>query len=89
MEGAATANGLYVLQEFKRGAKFKHKYFDFHESEMKEMNGRVRLTPYYSVSDGQFITAKATMRENTDLIHGSVDSINVPVVESNHESNHI
>lgn len=82
MEGAATADGLYVLQEFKRGAKFRHKYFDFHESEMKEMNGRVRLTPYYSVADGRLITAKATMRENTDLIHGSVDSINVPVIES-------
>ncbi|MBU0766464.1 hypothetical protein KKF55_01605 [Patescibacteria group bacterium] len=82
MEGAAIADGLYVLQEFKRGAKFRHKYFDFHESEMKEMNGRVRLTPYYSVANGKMITAKATMRENTDLIHGSVDSINVPVIES-------
>jgi len=82
MKNAAHADGLYVLQEFRKGTKFSHKYFDFHASEMREMNGRVRVTPYYSVEDGSLLTAKATMCENTDIIHGMVDSINVPVVES-------
>ena len=82
MEGAAHADGLYVLQEFRKGANFSHRYFDFHASEMKPMKGRVRVTPYYSVEDGSLLTAKATMCEGTDIIHGMVDSINVPVVES-------
>ena len=43
------------------------------------MNGRVRLTPYYSVDTGELLTAKATMCEGTDFIHAMVDSINVPV----------
>ncbi len=76
---ALDSDGTYVLQEFRKGVKFKHPYFDFHAEMMKTMHGRVRLTPYFSVQDGKLLTAKATMCENTDYVHAMVDSINVPV----------
>lgn len=79
---ALVSKELFILQEFKKGAKFQHRYFDFHSSEMKNMNGKVRITPYYSVKDGKLLTAKATICENTDIVHAMVDSINVPVVKS-------
>ncbi len=71
---------LYVIQEFRKGSDFKQPYFDFHEHCMKTMRGRVRLTPYYDANDGRLLTAKATICENTDFIHGMIDSVNVPVV---------
>lgn len=71
---------LFVLQEFRKGADFSHEYFDFHQASMKQMNGRVRFTPYFSVHNGNLLTAKATLCENTDYVHAMVDSINVPVL---------
>ena len=76
---ALDSDDTYVIQEFRKGIKFKHPYFDFHARMLKTMHGRVRLTPYYSVQDGKLLTAKATMCENTDYVHAMVDSINVPV----------
>lgn len=76
----ADTDNLYVLQQFRKGTDFTHKYFDFHARAMKEMRGRVRFTPYYAVRDGKLLTAKATLCENTDYIHAMVDSINAPVI---------
>lgn len=76
----ADEDDLFILQEFRKGADFSHDYFDFHYASMKQMNGRIRFTPYFSVHDGSLLTAKATMCENTDYVHAMVDSINVPVL---------
>jgi hypothetical protein len=70
---------LFIIQQFKKGAKFTQPYFDFHHSEMKNMTGRVRFTPYFSVESGTLLTSKITICEKTDFIHASVDSISSPV----------
>ncbi|MBP7075038.1 MAG: hypothetical protein KBA81_06605, partial [Rhabdochlamydiaceae bacterium] len=63
---------IFVIQQFKKGADFHHPYFDFNDGAIKDMKGRVRLTPYYSVKSGKVLTAKATLCENTDYIHAMV-----------------
>lgn len=75
---AMESDATYIIQEFKKGSKFEHPYFDFNAEEIKTMKGKVRCTPYYSVRDGSLLTAKTTMCENTDFIHAMTHSINVP-----------
>ncbi|MDO8588809.1 MAG: hypothetical protein Q7T82_17405 [Armatimonadota bacterium] len=85
---SALENGLnsfetlpYVLQRFHEGKRFVVRYYDEETAGVREMTGRVRLSPYYFVSDG---TAKlggalATIcPPDKKLIHGMVDAIMVP-----------
>lgn len=75
----ADTENVYVLQEFKKGAEFNQQWYDFDDGRIKNAHGRVRFTPYYSVKNGRLLEAKTTLCENTDLLHGSVDSVNSPI----------
>ncbi|MDO8683828.1 MAG: hypothetical protein Q7N50_10150 [Armatimonadota bacterium] len=71
----------YVLQQFHEGKRVKVRYYEERDVEIREMTGRVRLSPYYFVSGG---TAKlggvlATICPlDKKLIHGMVDAVMVP-----------
>ncbi len=75
---------LHIIQEFRKGVNIPMQY----ESEENEktvipMTVRVRMTPYFSVTDdgqtGKLVAIKATGCENTDFIHATSTSINTSV----------
>ena len=70
-----------ILQRFHKGKLFEHRYWDNKSSELKTMNGRVRLCPYYFVeSDRVRLRGALTTIVPADkkLIHGMKDGIMVP-----------
>lgn len=72
---------LHVIQEFKKGAKIPISYTD-KQGKPQYMSAKIRLTPYFSAvsgDEGRLVAIKATGRENTDFIHGSLDSVNTAV----------
>lgn len=69
---------LYVVQQFRKGVKRPIRYEVNGHTE--DMYGRVRITPYFSMPDGKLLSVKATIRENSDLIHGSSDSVSTAVM---------
>lgn len=74
---------LHIIQEFRKGVNIPLQYETEDESTQLPMTARVRLTPYYSViegeQEGKLIAIKATGCENTDFIHASSTSINTAV----------
>ncbi len=71
----------YVLQHFNEGKRVVVDYFDQSSNEMKGMQGRVRLNPYYFVTkEGASLAgALATVVPlNKKLIHGMVDAVMAP-----------
>ncbi len=69
-----------ILQEFHKGKRFRASYLDF-EGNIKEMESRVRLTPYYFVVGGQAKLGGilATLcHKDKKKIHGMTDAIMVP-----------
>jgi hypothetical protein len=75
----------YVLQHFHEGKRFSIRYFDQRSESMKDMQGRVRLSPYYYVlEDGASLAgALATVVPlDKKLIHGMVDAVMAPCVVS-------
>lgn len=76
---AIESDAIFIIQEFKKGATSEQEYYNFDDSSIETMNGRVRFTPYYHASNGALLTAKTTMCENTDFIHASTNSINTPI----------
>lgn len=69
----------FIIQEFKKGAKFNQEYYDFHTGSFVTMRGKVRFTPYFCAKTGKLLTAKSTMCPDTDFIHATSNSINSPV----------
>lgn len=82
-EAEADKTGLHIVQEFRKGANMPMNYESADEKTNIPMSARIRLTPYFSVSDdnqdGNLIAIKATGCENTDFIHASSTSINTAV----------
>lgn len=72
----------YILQPFRKGRLVKHPYFEGKDGHETEMEGRVRLCPYY-LSDGKNVEclgAQATIcPADKKRIHGMSDAIIVPV----------
>lgn len=69
-----------ILQEFHKGKRFRASYLDF-EGRIKEMESRVRLTPYYFVVGGKAKLGGilATLcHKDKKKIHGMTDAIMVP-----------
>ena len=70
-----------LMQRFHKGRLVEQRYWDSETSELKTMNGRVRLCPYYFVE-----TDKVKMRgalatvapADKKLLHGMRDAILVP-----------
>lgn len=79
-EAETDKTGLHIVQEFKKGVNIPMNYESDDEKTETPMSARIRLTPYFSVTndnqDGKLIAIKATGCENTDFIHASSISIN-------------
>jgi hypothetical protein len=71
----------YILQEFHKGRLFEMDYVAEGTQTMVRMSGRVRLSPYYFVSDGKAELAGilATLcPADKKVIHGMKDAIMAP-----------
>ena len=71
----------YVLQEFHKGRLVDVSYFDPVTGDMKQMAGRVRLSPYYFVQDekAELGGVLATIcPADKKVIHGMKDAVMVP-----------
>ncbi len=76
----------YILQEFHKGKKVQMSYWDPQTDTMAEMQGRVRLTPYYFIvnQEAQLGGILATIcPQDKKKIHGMVDAIMVPCAVEN------
>jgi hypothetical protein len=76
----------YILQRFHKGKRVRHPYWDEDAGQMKVMEGRVRLCPYYLPDDegkaalhGVLATIVPAEKK---IIHGMRDAILVPCVLS-------
>src|SRR5205814_3684923 len=70
-----------IVQQFHKGALVEHRYFDGKNAELRTMNGRVRLCPYYFVEADRVRMrgALATIvPADKKLIHGMRDGILAP-----------
>lgn len=71
----------YILQVFHKGRKVRVEYAEFETGRLIEMEGRVRLSPYYFVEgkEAQLGGVLATLCSlEKKLIHGMVDAVMVP-----------
>ncbi len=76
----------YILQEFHKGKRIQMSYWDPQTDTMEEMQGRVRLTPYYFIvnQEAQLGGILATIcPQDKKKIHGMVDAIMVPCAVEN------
>ncbi len=75
----------WLMQEFTAGSPVRHPYFDPLTGEVREMEGLVRLCPYFFRSTGgdtRFGGCLATIvPRDKKKIHGMKDAILVPCVE--------
>lgn len=92
---AAIENGLnsfdhhpYVLQEFHNGKLVHHPYFDPESGRVVDMEGRVRLCPYYFTEPSESGTGTPTIKlggvlaticpADKKILHGMSEAIMVP-----------
>jgi hypothetical protein len=71
----------HILQEFHKGRLFEMEYLDTSSHTMVRMPGRVRLSPYYFVTEGkaQLAGVLATLcSAEKKIIHGMRDAIMAP-----------
>jgi len=76
------AHHPHVLMRFAHSRIVEHPYFDPATGELRTMRGRVRLCPYYFVTDGQAKLGgvlATIVPADKKLIHGMRDAILVPV----------
>ena len=71
----------HVLQPFYKGKKVQTAYYDFNREAVVEMEGRVRLSPYYFVAEGEArlggILATICPLDKKN-IHGMAEAVMVP-----------
>ncbi len=77
----------WVLQEFHAAKVVEHPYFDRETGEVRTMQGRVRLCPYYFVpGDGSAVRLGGVLATivpaDKKILHGMSDSILVPAREA-------
>ncbi|PYI88066.1 MAG: hypothetical protein DMF03_11925 [Verrucomicrobia bacterium] len=74
-----------IMQQFHKGALVEHRYFDRESGELRRMNGRVRLCPYYFV-EGDRVRMRGALATvvpaDKKLIHGMRDGILAPSKKS-------
>lgn len=71
----------YILQRFHKGKKVEVEYYDFEKERLVQMEGRVRLSPYYFIAGkeahlGGILATVVSLEKK--LIHGMVDAVMVP-----------
>jgi len=72
----------HVLMRFAHSRIVEHPYFDPATGEIRTMRGRVRLCPYYFISEGRSVLSGALatiVPADKKLIHGMRDAILVPI----------
>lgn len=82
LEGAG--QNLYLLQEYRKPARLKHPVFS-PEGELFQMNGRLRLCPYYFVEGDQVELGGVLATfcpADKKIIHGMRDAALLPVKSS-------
>lgn len=74
----------YILQRFHKGRRVVHPYWDPETQSMKQMEGRVRLCPYYLPDErgkpGLHGVLATIVPAEKKIIHGMKDAILVPCV---------
>ena len=79
------AKNPYILQPYKKPAIVQGEWFNFEKDALEQMNGRVRLCPYYFIT-GEAEQARANLGgilatlcpADKKIIHGMEDAILVP-----------
>lgn len=77
----APAN-LHILQEYKKPRRVKHRVFD-REQQVREVDGRLRLCPYYFNLGGKAVLSGALATfcpPDKKIIHGMQDAALLPCV---------
>ena len=82
MEGALACYGArpYVLQRFRKGRLVSQPYVNT-LGEVREMQGRVRLCPYYFLAEGKARLGGALATicpADKKILHGMRDAVLVP-----------
>lgn len=78
------ATSPWVLQPFREASRWGVKYYDEAVKGIREMDARVRLCPYYLVSDGTASLAgvlATACPKDKKAIHGMVDAVMAPCSE--------
>ncbi|HIE66230.1 MAG: hypothetical protein ABGX83_06450 [Nitrospira sp.] len=75
----------YLIQAFHKGKKVVVEYYDFEKECLVEMEGRVRLSPYYFVEGkkaclGGVLATVCSLEKK--IIHGMVDAVMAPCAVS-------
>lgn len=71
----------HLLQPFHKGKRVQMAYCDFDRGEVREMEGRARLSPYYFVADGKTILGgilATVCPADKKRIHGMPDAVMAP-----------
>ena len=71
----------HLLQPFHKGKRVRMAYCDFDRGEVREMEGRARLSPYYFVVDGKTILGgilATVCQTDKKRIHGMPDAVMAP-----------
>jgi hypothetical protein len=79
---AAFPHHPQVLMRFAHTKIVEHPYYDPHTGEVRNMRGRVRLCPYYFVTNGEAKLGGALatiVPADKKIVHGMRDAILVPV----------
>ncbi|MGH7329606.1 MAG: hypothetical protein ACREJX_14770 [Polyangiaceae bacterium] len=80
---AAYERTPYVLQRFRKGRRVQAEWLDAATGELRKMDGRVRLSPYFFVADGKTrlggILATVVPADKR-LIHGMRDAVMAPCI---------
>ena len=75
----------WMMQEFREAMLIEHPYYDPESGEVRTMEGRVRLCPYYFVDEEKKTKMGGCLASivpaDKKKIHGMRDAILVPVVE--------
>lgn len=74
------ATNLHVLQEFRKPSRVKHRIYD-REQQVREVDGRLRLCPYYFVQNAQVKLGGALATfcpPDKKIIHGMQDAALLP-----------
>lgn len=81
LQRALLEPGEWVIQRFYGNKKYTIRHSNQDMTEVQEMKGRIRITPYYDFQTGELLVAKATIRRDTLFIHGATDSVNTVLSE--------
>jgi hypothetical protein len=79
---ATFPNPIQVLQEYRKPARLRHDVYE-ESGEIQSMEGRLRLSPYYFVNEGQAQLSGALATfcpADKKIIHGMKDGVLLPCV---------